>query len=175
MVLAARSRRPKLRAIQGCAGGVVESWSRNYGQRRRTGETRAAETQASLVTQIDRRDTKSAENPKQLSDLGVVETGFGRSQGYGGTGRSTVCREIVSPFQGWGVFERLSPGRRSRTRFALGCHLPACSPFESAFISVHQRLIFGRFKSFCLRGLPVVRGSCVHGGRRVAGNPVPTA
>ena len=49
------------------------------------GQTNLAANQA-WRRQIDRRDAKSAEGPKQLSDLGVIESAFGRSQRYGGTG-----------------------------------------------------------------------------------------
>ena len=34
---------------------------------------------------------------------------------------------FVSPFQGLGLQRSLNPGRRSRTRFALGCHVVALS------------------------------------------------
>ena len=49
------------------------------------GQTNLAANQA-WRRQIDRRDAKSAEGPKQLSDLGVIESAFGRSQRYGETG-----------------------------------------------------------------------------------------
>ena len=44
------------------------------------------------------------------------------------------------PLQGLVGFVDVNPGRHSLTRFALGYYLSGFQPFESALISVNQRL-----------------------------------
>jgi hypothetical protein len=48
--------------------------------------------------------------------------------------------KILPPLQGLIFLERLTQGKRSGTSAALGYHLSGLQPFESASISVHQRL-----------------------------------
>ena len=48
--------------------------------------------------------------------------------------------KLVAPLQGAKLFSTSNPGRRSPTRFALGYYLSGFQPFESACISVNQRL-----------------------------------
>ena len=56
----------------------------------------------------------------------------------------------VSPIQGLAAFVDVNPGRRSQTRFALGYYLSGFQPFESAFISVNQRLNSLRSQRLCV-------------------------
>src|SRR2546422_5980414 len=95
---AARGPKPNSRMVkrgngrQKNAGQKDEEFVRqNHGRRRRTGRDGAAEPQQASRRQINRRDTKSAENPKQLNDLGVMRAPSGVRKGMAGQARSTVC------------------------------------------------------------------------------------
>ena len=47
--------------------------------------------------------------------------------------RPPLPTKLLAPLQGAELFFTPNPGRRSRTRFALGYHLSGCQPCESAF------------------------------------------
>src|SRR5947207_11686471 len=68
--------------------------------------------------------------------------------------RETFCC-FLPPLQGLLCFERLTQG------VALGYHLSGLQPFESASISVHQRLIFAFHAFSCGKGICVHRCSSV--------------
>ena len=93
------------------------------------GQTNLAANQA-WRRQIDRRGTKSAEGPKQLSDLGVIESAFGPSQRCGGTDALDGLSGNWAALSGLGVFcGRLSQG------VARGLALPWAILFEAFSLS----------------------------------------
>jgi len=62
----------------------------------------------------------------------------------------SALKRFLPPLQGLLGFVDVNPGRRSQTRFALGYYLSGFQPFESAFISVNQRLNSLRSRRLCL-------------------------